>query len=285
MYTANLISVGIPVFNAQDYLEICIKSVLNQTYENFELIIINDGSTDESSTIIKKHINDQRIRYIDETANKGLIFRLNQFIEEAKGQFLVRMDADDIMFPNRLEKQLEVLLTQQSEVVYSDAVSIDNYNQVIGYKKSFPASGKPGVLKGIHPIHPSVMATKFFFTKNYYREGFDQMEDLELWYRTIEKYTFLNIPEPLLFYRENSTHISSKHYKMYHGLKKLYRENNIPFTTTLGKLFGNRIKWLIYLFAENLKMDSLLLKRRYQSLNTDDVKKYELILTGISRGV
>ena len=104
-----LVSVILPVYNAQKYLEEAIESIINQTYTNFEFIIIDDGSGDNSLNIINKYQKqDSRILVITRE-NKGLVYTLNEGINQAKGKYIARMDADDISLSNRFEKQIELL--------------------------------------------------------------------------------------------------------------------------------------------------------------------------------
>src|SRR5688572_2119038 len=100
------VSVILPVYNGEKYLREAIESILCQTYEDFEFIIINDGSTDKSEEIILSY-KDGRIVYSKNEFNKGLIYSLNKSIELASGELIARMDADDIAFPDRLQKQVD----------------------------------------------------------------------------------------------------------------------------------------------------------------------------------
>ena len=102
-----MITVLMPVYNGERYLKIAIESILNQTYKDFELLIINDGSTDSSENIILSY-KDDRIRYMKNDKNIKLIKTLNKGIDLAKGQFIARMDCDDVAMPDRLEKQLKL---------------------------------------------------------------------------------------------------------------------------------------------------------------------------------
>ena len=127
-----IISIGIPFYNAEKYLEDAIFSVLAQTYEFWELILIDDGSSDNSLVIANMYAKkDSRIRVISDGMNKKLPYRLNQLIQESTGDFIARMDADDIMHPERLEKQLRFLETNKRyDLVSTGLVSIDNDNIV-----------------------------------------------------------------------------------------------------------------------------------------------------------
>lgn len=107
MREKQLISVIMPVFNCEDYLEESIVSILDQTYPYFEFIIINDGSTDQSPEIIKKYANqDDRIIIINQS-NSGIVTALNKGIDAARGEWLFRMDGDDVSLPQRFSMQIE----------------------------------------------------------------------------------------------------------------------------------------------------------------------------------
>jgi len=97
---APIISIILPVYNGELYLSSCIESIINQTYKDFEIIIVNDGSSDRSESIIRS-FSDDRIQYVKNDRNLGLIYSLNKGIDLAKGAFIARMDADDLAFPNR----------------------------------------------------------------------------------------------------------------------------------------------------------------------------------------
>lgn len=130
------VSVGIPIYNASLYLDDAIKSIMAQTYKKWELILINDGSLDSSLDIAKYYESlDSRIRVISDGENKKLPFRLNQLIYESKGEYIARMDADDVMHPQRLEKQLSFLEENRNyDLVSSGLISIDSQNKVKGFR-------------------------------------------------------------------------------------------------------------------------------------------------------
>ena len=106
----NLVYVGIPFYNAEKYLDYAIRSVLNQTYTNWKMTLIDDGSTDSSLALARKYTSDTRVKVISDGRNKGLVYRLNELVKLSDCKYFVRMDADDIMHPQRLEKQLRYLV-------------------------------------------------------------------------------------------------------------------------------------------------------------------------------
>ncbi len=138
MQISPLVSVVMSVYNGDLYLREAIESILNQTYTNFEFIIINDGSIDKSSEIIKEY-SDPRIKLI-EHENQGLARSLNKGIRMSNGEYIARMDSDDISFPTRLDKQVHFLLDNPDYVVVgSKAIIIEKGGAEIFYHESYTA--------------------------------------------------------------------------------------------------------------------------------------------------
>ena len=125
-----IVSIGMPVFNAEKHLKIAIDSVLNQDFKEFELIISDDGSTDNSLNIIQSY-TDKRIKLLSDSSNKGIGYRLNEQIALSKGVYFARMDSDDIMFPDRILEQVKFLQEHPNvDVVGGSAVVINEYDQI-----------------------------------------------------------------------------------------------------------------------------------------------------------
>ena len=189
-----------------------IKSVLKQTYTNWELIIVDDGSTDSSLAEIKK-IDDQRIKVISRE-NKGLPASLNQIVKIAQGKYLARMDADDLMFPDRIEKQMEYL--EENPVVDllgSGVICIDENDNKLGERcPSLQIETAFDIFKGEVIYHPTLMGKTEWFKNNPYDESYIRSEDFELWCRTAGNAIIHNLPEPLLYYREYSGNTTLKKY-------------------------------------------------------------------------
>ena len=253
-----IISIGIPFYNAEKYLENAIFSVLAQTYKCWELILIDDGSSDSSLAIANMYAKkDLRIRVFSDGRNKKLPYRLNQIIEESTGDFIARMDADDIMHPERLEKQLSFLETNKRyDLVSTGLVSIDNDNIVKGYRKVESLYDDFLSIKTSYPIvHPSIMARRSWFERNKYSEEYPRAEDFELWTRTINNKDFKMavLPDLLLYYREEGNLSVDKILNTYSDVFKIYSSYH-PY----GKFNLNAIK-------KNLKM--LIVKGLYYSGN------------------
>ena len=209
-----LITIAIPIYNAEKHLKESIQSVLNQTYSNFELLLMNDGSSDNSMDIIRS-FNDSRITIIDDKTNRGLIYRLNQSIEMARGEYYARMDADDIMLPSRIESQLLYMQKHPTvDVVGSSIITIDDDNNIVG---SGYYNGSVEVF-----VHPTVMAKTSWFKQNKYSDWAHRAEDTELWLRTSKSSCFWSLEEPLLFYREFGVPTKKKYIESMKTLLHLY---------------------------------------------------------------
>ena len=203
------VTIAIPFYNAEKYLEQAILSVLSQTFEDFILLLVDDGSTDSSLKIAQKYQNDKRVRILSDGKNLSLGNRLNQIPFMTETKFLARMDADDIMHPKRIERQLKILKNHpEIDVLGSNMYSIDENNNVTGKRMDI----SDDQLVRTHTFsHPTIIAKTEWFKNNLYDVHAIRIEDAELWLRTKDKYTFKVTGEPLLFYRE----IGNKYYKKY----------------------------------------------------------------------
>ena len=213
-----LVTIAIPIFNAGNFLEFAIQSVVNQTYTSWELLLMEDGSTDNSSIIARRFSKiDERIKFISDGSNKGLVYRLNQSIQLAKGDYYARMDADDVMMFFRIEKQVNIMLSDETiDVLGSSTMFIDSENNISGSRNM---SGNV-----IAFIHPSVLGKTEWFRNNPYDPTAFRVEDKDLWYRTSYKSHFVNIEEPLMFYRAFGTSSSSQTFKSNMRQRKLFKK-------------------------------------------------------------
>ena len=206
------ISVVMPVYNAESYLSLAIDSILKQTFTNFELIIINDGSTDDSLKIIKKYIKiDNRIKLINNEINKGLIPTLNIGLGCANGEYIARMDADDICVLDRFKFQVEYLNSHPDIFLIAGSFYIiDEHGKILRKKQKEYNDDqiKVTLLKSGIIHHPTVM----FRNKNgvFYREKLTNGEDRDLWLRFISEGKKLYISSKIvLYYRIHEKSISS----------------------------------------------------------------------------
>jgi glycosyltransferase involved in cell wall biosynthesis len=274
------ISVGIPFYNAEKFLAFAIQSVLCQSYHDWELILLDDGSTDNSLKIAKEFAcKDQRIKVISDGENKKLPYRLNQLITESKGKFIARMDADDIMHPSRLEIQLKYLLGNDVfDLVSSGLVSIDDQNRVCGFRCVNSLITEIATPFKFPIAHPTVMARKEWYLRNLYSLDYPRAEDFELWCRAYAKndLKIAILPDLLLFYREfGNISIDNllKTCSDEHKIRNYYQVNNRIFNFIYFKFKYFFIYTIGFLgLAQNLS------KIRNRNLSDNDAKKMQELL-------
>jgi len=204
-----LISVILSVYNAEQYLEEAIQSILNQTYKNFEFIIIDDGSKDNSLGIIREYRKrDKRIVVITRE-NKGLIESLNEGIKAANGKYIARMDADDIAMPNRFEEQIKYMESHEEVVVCGSFIETFGSKKMI---RKYPISNADirayFVFKSPF-AHPATMIRTKILTRKMYDNHYTHAEDYKLWMDLMSEGEMYNIPKVLLKYRVTPEQITS----------------------------------------------------------------------------
>jgi hypothetical protein len=229
--------------------------------------LIDDGSTDKSLDIAYL-FQDERIKVIHDGLNKGLSARLNELVALSKGEYFARMDADDIMFPQRISQQLAYLQQHNEvDVVGSSAVTIDIKNKITGII-CYPEhpNNISNVIKHQCFIHPSIMAKRSWFVQNPYDEGAIRMEDYNLWMRTFSKYRFYNIAEPLLFYRVSGLPYLDKYLLSMKGERKELQKNKQIIPNYHVVLLKNYLKCGLYMIFSALHLTNFLLQMRSTKL-------------------
>lgn len=207
------VTVLMPVLNAAEYLHHAVESILSQSYDDFEFIIIDDCSTDLSWDILKSY-NDRRIRIYRNSENIGIARVLNRGLEMALGQYVARMDADDVSLPSRLLRQAEVLDNDaRIDLVATNIQYIDSSGCVIS-PPCLPSSVSPAMTHWLlyweNPIpHPSVMfRARVVKAWGGYSATQEVGEDYELWLRLRHECTMVIIGEVLLYYRQHSEKVT-----------------------------------------------------------------------------
>ncbi len=211
MKTNTAISVIMPVYNAQTYLRECIDSVLNQTFADFEFIIIDDCCIDGTIAILASY-NDARIKIFKNETNLGLTKSLNRAIELAQGKYIARMDADDICLPARFEKQF--LLLEANPQIGLCGTWYENFGDKTGTAKYNTTHNEIvlGLLYQSQFCHPTVMMRKEILDRHHlrYDTAFTTAQDYELWSRMAHVCETANVDEVLLRYRFHAESVSSK---------------------------------------------------------------------------
>jgi glycosyltransferase involved in cell wall biosynthesis len=219
-----LVSVIMPVYNAQKHLVEAVNSILNQSYSNLELIIINDGSTDKSEEILLT-LTNTRIRYVKNKKNLGVSKTLNIGLQLARGKYVARMDADDLSMPKRIEKQVKFLEKNKDHgMIGTQYINMDKHRTL--YEIGAQIQKHSEIVYAIQSMnvfcHGSVMFRNSFIKKEKIRYRTIKFEDYELWTRIVKKTKTANIPEVLYVYMNNPSGVFLQNKEnMEQGSKKL----------------------------------------------------------------
>lgn len=225
-----LVSVIVPVKNAGKFAGDAIQSILDQTYKNWEMIVVDDGSSDETGKILKRFARkDPRITVITHKESKGIGASLNLSLTKIKGKFIARMDGDDVSLPNRLDVQVAFLQNNPRIVaVGGQAEMIDGEGEIFAYKH-FPTDPQKlrEMIMWMVPIqHPIMMTRASAYKKCRYDESYQTAEDVELFMQLLQYGEFGNVPEVVYQYRKADTSNG------YHNLKQTF------YLTLLGRWQG-----------------------------------------------
>lgn len=212
---APVISVVLPVFNGESFLREAVNSIVSQSESDFELIAINDGSTDRSGAILDEFGGeDERIK-VFHRANKGLVDTLNFGVSLARGKYIARMDADDIACRRRFEVQRRYLDTHIDCVAVGSAVTLMSEDGLDIRLATYPTGPKrvaKAMLSGCAMAHPTVMMRREpLLAVGGYRGALAHAEDYDLWLRLLQRGSIDNLPQPLLRYRQHVGQVSRRH--------------------------------------------------------------------------
>lgn len=202
-----LVSIVMPVYNAGAFLVEALNSIVNQTYANFKFIIVDDASTDKSLTILRRYAQKHKnIKLLNNKKRLGVSETVKRAILNAKGKFLARMDADDVSFPGRIEKQINYLLAHKDTVaVGGQCLIIDSESHITG-EKIFPTKFQDiykYIFRFVPLQQPTLMVAANRLPKNfeYYRDGMNTAEEVELLFKLFQYGKVENLEDPLLLYR------------------------------------------------------------------------------------
>lgn len=242
------ISVIMSVYNTPiEYLRHSIESILNQTYRDFEFLIVDDASDNINVAEIIKTYQDHRIIFIQNKENKGLTENLNHMLYLARGKYIARMDADDIALPKRLEKQFTYMEGHPNIHVLGCFAKADSGMHKFGGNMSYQMRKVKMLFYNAGICHPSAMIRKCFLQE--YNLSYDttlkKAQDYDLWIRCLEWTNLMAYPEGLLYYREHEGQISRTNQtgadsqKMYARMirKRLLEEMNICFSNAEEEVF------------------------------------------------
>lgn len=272
------ITIAIPFYNAENYLLDSIKSVFAQTYNEWELILIDDGSTDNSLQIAQS-INDPRVRVISDGKNKRLAGRLNEVTRLAKYDYIARMDADDLMDPQRLEIQYNILQNNPDyDIVTSGVYSVLNDLTMIGKRgadyKGVTFDEIISRKKGV--THAALLARKSWYERNQYDESLKIAQDLDLWIRSSHNndLRIISISNPLYIYREEDNVTYDKLLRAY----KNERKNIYKYKGWNLLYFKSFLKSGIVKILQLFKIKKDFQKNRNNSISKSELNSYNKMI-------
>lgn len=215
-----LISIIMPVHNAGQFLAPALNSIISQTYTNWELICIDDSSTDSSLSTIKEYQSfEKRIKILQNKKKSGIGYCLNKGLKKAKGEFIARMDADDISLPERFAKQVHLLKTHKDLVACGGQIAMINAKGAIFAHKKFPLDSKTlysMIMKMVPIQHPLLVAKASVLKSFRYFENLTTGEDVDMLFYLLSKGNISNVDSVIYQYRKHDTSNG------YHNVKKTF---------------------------------------------------------------
>jgi len=275
-----LISIGMPVFNCGDSLVPAIRSLIHQTYENWELLLIDDGSTDNSKRLAE-NFNDKRIRVFSDGRNLGLPTRLNQAIDLSRGKYFARMDGDDIAYPERFEAQVDYLEKHpEIDLVGCRVIIFDAHGHAVG---TYPFRQTHSDIcrrpwSTFHLPHPTWMGKIDWFRINRYRTDFNKTQDQELLLRTYRKSQFACLPDFLLGYRKTSLSLKTILWGRYlfsrEWVRNAFREKRF---FPAFKALEQALKAVVEIFAVSTGLNYRILRHRAIPIDQLEINRWNAV--------
>jgi glycosyltransferase involved in cell wall biosynthesis len=264
------VTIGLPYYGCQRTLARAIQSVFAQTYEDWELILVDDGSRDDSRGIARA-VRDPRVRRIEDGRNRGLIHRLNEIASHARGEYLARMDGDDVMHPERIARQVAFLdAHSEVDVVGTAVFALDADERLTGVRGLVPRDeDEETILRDCPLAHPTVMGRTAWFRAHPYSPDFPRAEDHELWVRSWPDSVLARLAEPLLFYREVGTFKLASYLATQQSERRIiwqYGPARVGWARTLALLARTGAKSLLHRLASGLGAADRLVGRRSDPL-------------------
>jgi len=262
-----------PAFNAEAFIAEAIQSILQQSFADFELIILNDGSTDQTSQIIDGFA-DHRIHKIDLQHNRGLVNARNQLVAAAKGRYIAFLDADDIAFPDRLQKQLTFLEAGAADLCGGKHFSLyQSTGRLKASKERYRDADIRALLAVYSPLcNPAVMGRAELFKKHPYQAGQASAEDYSLWQTlALEGYRFANLRDTLITYRVHGNQTTQVKNAETHSV---FNQSRLRYLSGLGIApelcprpmgFFDRLKFALpFMWYLNQKIPGVSVNANYQ---------------------
>jgi len=264
------VTVGLPFWNARHTLADAVRSVFAQTHADWELLLVDDGSTD-GSLELATWIRDPRVKVHSDGQNRGLSWRLNQIADWAGGEYLARLDADDLMHPGRLHRQLRFFdCHPDTDLVCTAMAIIDSSGQPVGMRSVGEESFHPrAALERSILTHATILGRVEWFRRHRYDPSYHRAEDQELWFRTVRTSRFRVLGEPLYLCRDYGSPAFAKYRSSCRCSRRLFRQHGpetVGWSRTVGLLATSWAKQEVYRLCSLLGKDVWIAARRNRRL-------------------
>lgn len=280
-----LVSIGMPALNCEETLAVAIRSILSQSYEDWELLVMEDGSSDGTLEVARS-FSDSRISVISDGSDKGLVARLNQAVEISLGKYFARMDADDVAYPERLERQVEylerhpqvdllgchMLMFRDDGIAFGCRPTPENHEEICGQ----PASG-------FRIAHATLMGRISWFRAHPYDPEAPRAEDYLLFLRSYATSRFSCLQEILYGCREDRLLLRKILVGRYGVAKAAAREfvSRRKYSTAAGAVLKQFAKAPVDIFAVLSGLDYRVLGHRARPLREDDLERWDEVWGGL----
>lgn len=276
-----LVSIAMPVWNCERTVALAIASVLNQRYDNWELLVMDDGSADRTVEIASS-TGDPRVRVFADGDHRALPARLNEAVSLARGSYLARMDGDDVMYPERLACQVGHLTDHpEVDLIGAGVLVFRKDGEILGTRRGGPTHKEicSHPWAGFPLAHPTWIGPAEFFRKFSYRDHVGKVEDQELLFRARHGARFACCPEVLLGYREDRLRLSRmlnarlQYMKMLIGASVARRN---PVLAARG-VFSQAVRATADVLACTTRLDYLLLRQRARPVTADQIERWHAV--------
>jgi glycosyltransferase involved in cell wall biosynthesis len=281
------ITIGLPFHNASNSIGDAIRSVFAQTFADWELLLVDDGSTDGSVDIARR-VRDGRVRVLSDGENRRLPARLNQIVDAAHGEFIARLDADDMMHPERLARQVRLLTEQRAvDFVGTACFTLNASGEVMSVIASEPVRvDARHVLRRGLLAHATLLLRRSWCQANRYDERFSRAEDRELFCRTLTTSRFAQIREPLYFvgYRKDARTALRDYIATSHDNRKifgLYARRLVGRFAAASLIVESLAKEVAFRTATAIGQQNVLLRRRGRPATEEERQRADAVLRRI----
>jgi glycosyltransferase involved in cell wall biosynthesis len=280
-----LVTVAMPFLNCEGTIVAAVRSILMQSYENWELLLLDDGSTDQSLARACE-FRDPRIQVLSDGVRRGVAPRLNQSIELSRGKYYARMDADDVAYPQRLERQLDFMESHpEVDLVGTWMMVFGRAGVPVGKRGGLIGQSAGARLARTLPVgHPTFFGRTSWFRRHGYEAWAAHFQDQHLLYSTSPHSTFAVLPEILLGYREEALSLRKQaRYRWCYVSVFPSLRRSIGLAAALSLASFNLIKLAVDAFAISTRLNYRVLRSRARPITEDERHQWNKVWTCVSK--